>query len=87
MIFAGNRKFEFVKGAMTALGCMQNFMSFPNSGNVVVFDDCDSVLLDDLALNIPKAALDSGARRRIYWNVHLPKLRAEGIQSPTLKVV
>jgi hypothetical protein len=44
-----------------------------------VFDDCDSVLLDDLALNILKAALDSGARRKIYWNADSSKLRAEGI--------
>lgn len=76
---AGNRKFEFVKGAMTALGLYAKLYEFSNSGNVVVFDDCDSVLLDDLALNILKAALDSGARRRIYWNADSAKLRAEGI--------
>ena len=55
---------------MTVLGLYAKLYEFSNSGNVVVFDDCDSVLLDDLALNILKAALDSGARRRIYWNVH-----------------
>ena len=42
---------------------MQNYMNIPDKGNVLVFDDCDSVLMDDLALNIPKAALDSGKKR------------------------
>jgi hypothetical protein len=35
--------------------------------------------MDDLALNILKAALDSGKRRRIYWNSDSSMLRREGI--------
>jgi hypothetical protein len=44
-----------------------------------VFDDCDSVFQDDLSLNILKAALDSGKRRRIFWNSDSSLLRREGI--------
>jgi hypothetical protein len=44
-----------------------------------VFDDCDSVFQDDLSLNILKAALDSGKRRRIYWNSDSSMLRREGV--------
>jgi len=33
---------------------------------VVVFDDCDSVLLDDLSLYILKTALDSSTKRTIH---------------------
>ena len=44
-----------------------------------MFDDCDSVLLDDLALNILKAALDSGKKRTLMWSADSAKLRAEGI--------
>jgi hypothetical protein len=44
-----------------------------------VFDDCDSVLLDDLSLNILKAALDSKKSRRIHWNTDSFKLRNEGV--------
>ena len=41
-----------------------------------------------LALNIPKAALDSGKKRMIYWNAESNKLRSEGIPiSLNLKVV
>ena len=45
-------KFEIVKGAMSAIGLYAKLYEFSNKGNVVVFDDCDSVLLDDLSLNI-----------------------------------
>jgi predicted AAA+ superfamily ATPase len=74
-----NRKFEVVKGAMTALGLYAKLYEFSDAGNVLVFDDCDSVLMDDLALNILKAALDSGKKRKIFWNADSAKLRAEGI--------
>ena len=73
------RKFEVVRGAMTALGLYAKLYEFSDSGNVLVFDDCDSILLDDLALNILKAALDSGKHRKIFWNADSAKLRAEGI--------
>ena len=46
---------------------------------MLVFDDCDSVLLDDLSLNILKAALDSKKSRRIHWNTDSFKLRNEGV--------
>jgi hypothetical protein len=44
-----------------------------------VFDDCDSVFQDELALNILKAALDSGKKRRIHWNSDSAMLRREGV--------
>lgn len=77
---AGNRiRFEIVKGAMTALGLYAQLYKYSDPQNVLVFDDCDSVLMDDLALNILKAALDSGKRRKIFWNSDSSLLRREGI--------
>lgn len=73
------KKYEFVKGAMTALGLYCKLYQWSAEKNVVVFDDCDSVLLDDLSLNILKAALDSKKSRRIHWNSDSYKLREEGI--------
>ena len=64
---------------MTALGLYAKLYQYSAKGDVVVFDDCDSVLLDDLSLNLLKAALDSGKKRMIYWNAESNKLRAEGI--------
>jgi hypothetical protein len=46
---------------------------------VVVFDDCDSILLDDVALNLLKGALDSGKKRKISWLSESSSLRREGI--------
>jgi hypothetical protein len=72
-------KYEIVKGAMSALGLYCKLYEFREKGNVVVFDDCDSVLFDDLSLNILKAALDSGKRRTISWNTDSRLLANEGI--------
>ena len=72
-------KFEVVKGAMSALGLYAKLYEFSAEGNVVVFDDCDSILLEDLSLNILKGALDSSARRFIAWNTDSRLLRSEGI--------
>ncbi len=72
-------KYEVVKGAMSAIGLYSKLYEFSNRGNVVVFDDCDSVLLDELSLNILKGALDSSARRFISWNTDSRLLRSEGV--------
>jgi hypothetical protein len=52
---------------------------YSDSKNVLIFDDCDSVFGDELALNILKAALDSGKTRKICWNSDSRLLREEGI--------
>lgn len=77
----GNRrpKYEVVKGAMSAVGLYAKLYKYSEKGNVVVFDDCDSVLLDDLSLNILKAALDSSKKRTISWNTDSRVLRSEGV--------
>lgn len=75
------KKYEIVKGAMSAIGLYQKLYEFADAKNVIVFDDCDSVLLDDLSLNILKAALDSSKKRMIHWNTDSRVLRAEGIPS------
>ena len=72
-------KFEIVKGAMSALGLYAKLYEFSDKGNVVVFDDCDSILMEDLSLNILKGALDSSERRFIAWNTDSRLLRSEGI--------
>ncbi len=77
----GERKprYEVVKGAMSAIGLYSKLYEFSKKGNVLVFDDCDSVLLDELSLNILKAALDSSKKRTISWNTDSRILRSEGI--------
>lgn len=73
------KKYEVVKGAMSALGLYSKLYQYSDAKNILVFDDCDSVLLDDLSLNILKAALDSGSKRTIHWNTDSHMLRREGV--------
>ena len=70
---------EVVKGAMSALGLYAKLYKMADEGNVIVFDDCDSIFSDELSLNILKAALDSKKNRKIHWNTDSHKLRQEGI--------
>ena len=72
-------KYQVIKGAMTPIGLYCTLYKNSDPRNVLVFDDCDSILLDDIALNILKAALDSGKRRRIHWNADSAMLRREGV--------
>jgi predicted AAA+ superfamily ATPase len=77
----GQRKprYEFVKGAMSAIGLYKKLYEYSDAKNILVFDDCDSILLDDVSLNILKAALDSSKKRTISWNTDSRLLRSEGI--------
>jgi len=73
------KKYEVVKGAMSAIGLYKKLYEFSDAKCILVFDDCDSVLLDDLSLNILKAALDSSKKRMIHWNTDSRLLRSEGV--------
>ena len=73
------KKYEVVKGAMSALGLYAKLYAYSDPKNILVFDDCDSVLQDELSLNILKAALDSGSKRMIHWNTDSRSLRSEGV--------
>ena len=72
-------KYQVVKGAMSAIGLYCKLFNYADKDNVLVFDDCDSILQEDLSLNILKAALDSKKTRRIHWNTDSFKLRNEGV--------
>jgi len=54
--------FTTVKGYSTAKGLYRTL--FENNKSIIVFDDCDSVLKDPIALNLLKSALDSYGKRK-----------------------
>jgi hypothetical protein len=72
-------KYEILKGAMSSIGLYSKLYQYRNVGNVIVFDDCDTVLMEELSLNILKGALDSGEHRYISWNTDSRVLRNEGV--------
>ena len=61
--------FTTVKGFSTAKGLYRTL--FENNKSVIVFDDCDAVLKDPVALNLLKGALDSYGKRIISWNADM----------------
>ena len=61
--------FTTVKGYSTAKGLYRTL--FENNKSVIVFDDCDAILKDPVALNILKSALDSYGKRIISWNADM----------------
>jgi len=75
----GRKTHEVVKGAMSPIGLYCKLYKMADEGNVIVFDDCDSIFNDELSLNILKAALDSKKTRKIHWNTDSFKLRNEGV--------
>jgi hypothetical protein len=61
--------FTTVKGYSTAKGLYRTL--FENNKSIIVFDDCDAVLKDPIALNLLKGALDSYGKRIISWNADM----------------
>jgi len=75
----GGKKYDVVKGAMSPIGLYVKLFNYKEKDNVLVFDDCDAIFEEPLALNILKAALDSKKKRTIHWNTDSFKLRNEGV--------
>jgi hypothetical protein len=75
----GSNKYTIVKGAMSPIGLYCKLFNYADKDNVIVFDDCDAIFEEPLALNILKAALDSKKKRTINWNTDSFKLRNEGV--------
>ncbi len=66
-----DKDFVIFKGYSTARGLYNTL--YDNNGKLIVFDDCDSILEDKVALNILKSALDSYDKRTISWMSKMPK--------------
>lgn len=74
-----NERYGVVKGASSAIGLYKTLYEYADKGSVLVLDDCDTVLYDETSLNLLKAALDSGKKRRLSWLSDSALLRREGI--------
>ena len=72
-------KYDIIKGAMTPIGLYTLLYNWADKGKVLVLDDCDTILFDELALNLLKGALDSGKKRRLFWNADSSMLRRTGV--------
>lgn len=79
MLGSNRLRAEVVKGSASPIGLYQTLYKYSDENCVVVFDDCDSILLDDVSLNLLKGALDSGKKRKISWLSESRILKDEGI--------
>jgi hypothetical protein len=79
MLGSDRLRAEVVKGSASPIGLYQTLYKYSDPNCVVVFDDCDSILLDDVSLNLLKGALDSGKKRKISWLSESRVLKEEGI--------
>jgi hypothetical protein len=56
-----------VKGYVRATGLVKLLYQYREAGQVIVFDDADSIFFDDVSLNLLKAVCDTTERRRVSW--------------------
>lgn len=56
-----------VKGYVRATGLVKLLYQYREYGQVIVFDDADSIFFDDVSLNLLKAVCDTTERRRVSW--------------------
>jgi hypothetical protein len=56
-----------VKGYVRATGLIKLLYQYREEGQVVVFDDADTIFFDDTSLNLLKAVCDTTERRRVSW--------------------
>lgn len=61
-------KYEVIGGSISAVDLYKKLYHNRGADHVVVFDDCDQVLFVEECLNLMKAALNSGEKRRVQWN-------------------
>lgn len=59
--------YTIIKGFVRATGLYRTLYQFREAGQVIVFDDADSIFFDDVALNLLKAVCDSTEKRRVSW--------------------
>ena len=72
-------QYEVISGSATPIGLYKKLYMNRAAGFVTVLDDCDTVLYTEESLNLLKAALDSGDKRKLTWLSESAALRREDI--------
>jgi hypothetical protein len=71
-----------IKGFVRASGLFKTLYNYRHPGNVIIFDDADSVFFDDNSLNIIKSVCDTTGTRRVSWLSEYEFIDAEGEAIP-----
>lgn len=76
-------KIGIVKGFVRPTGLYKVLFEHRNAGDVVIFDDADSVFQDDIALNLLKGACDMTKKRTLSWRAETKMETDDGESLPT----
>jgi hypothetical protein len=79
IIVGSNAKYGIEKGTASPIGLYKLLYEYHNQGSVLVLDDSDTILYDEDSLNLLKAVLDSGKKRRVSWRKESRVLENESI--------
>lgn len=71
--------YEIITGGCSTIGLYKTLYNNRKEGQVVVFDDCDTILWDESSLNMLKGALDTKKKRKICWLTESKVLEREDI--------
>lgn len=61
-----------LKGSQTTVSLYQNLFQYREEGDIIIFDDCDSILKDIESINLIKAATDSSDERIVAYGTSRP---------------
>ena len=67
-----------IRGAVSAVGLFE--ILFLNRDDIIIFDDCDTMLWDPQAVNLLKAVLDTTGTRRVRWGKQNKVLEENGVE-------
>lgn len=65
-ILEAEKDYFIISGTSTAKGLYDYLFKYKDN-KILIFDDCDSILLKDDSISILKAALDDSKNRKISW--------------------
>jgi len=72
-------KFGVEKGSASPIGLFMLLYQYSEAGSLLVLDDSDTILYDEISLNMLKAALDSGHKRKLSWRSESKALENAGV--------
>lgn len=74
--------YTIIKGFVRATGLYKALYEFKNAGQVIIFDDSDSIFHDEAALSLLKSACDTTERRVISWRAETNMIAEDGERLP-----
>jgi len=79
LIQGSKAKYGVEKGSATPISLYKLLYEYSEENSVLVLDDSDSILYDEVSLNLLKAVLDSGKKRRVSWRSETRSLERDGV--------